>query len=151
MFLYENIYGRWDNKEDSELDISQSEVDWIKEYFKISEEMEIKEVQTRYPDGSDSIGYWAYNSSELIRIGVHQFFHSNGELKYIQRFNTNGTEQGLWEEFDENGQPIMSITFENGKWIETILEISIWKPIKYVNIYSKYFYFFLKVGDGWHC
>ena len=121
----------------SELDISQSDVERIKDYFKISEEMEIKYVQTSYPDGTDSIGYWAYNSSELIRIGVHQFFHSNGELKYIQRFNKNGIQHGLWEEFNKDSQRIISITFENGQWIETILEISKWKPIKYVNIYSK--------------
>ena len=137
MFLYENIYDLWGNNQDSESPISQSGVDRLKEYFKISEEMKIKEVQTRYPDGTDSIGYWAYNSSELIRIGMHQFFHSNGELKYIQRFNKNGKEHGLWKEFNKNSQLIMSITFENGQWIETILEISKWKPIKYINIYSK--------------
>lgn len=95
-------------------------------------EVKIIKVQTRILGGADDTEFCLYNSSKPIRS-----FHSNGELKYIQRFNTNGTEQGLWEEFDENGQPIMSITFENGKWIETILEISIWKPIKYVNIYSK--------------
>jgi|APSaa5957512493_1039668.scaffolds.fasta_scaffold294162_1 hypothetical protein len=96
------------------------------------EEVKIIKVQTCIFGGEDSVGVWAGNSSKPIRS-----FHSNGELKYIQRFNKNGTEHGLWEEFDEYCQLIMSITFENGQWIETILEISKWKPIKYVNIYSK--------------
>jgi len=94
--------------------------------------VKIIKVQTSIFGGADSVGVWAGKSSKPIRS-----FHSNGELKYIQRFNKNGIQHGLWEEFDENSQPIMSITFENGKWIETILEIDKWKPIKYVNIYSK--------------
>ena len=96
------------------------------------EEVKIIKVQTRIFGGADNTEFCLDNSSKPITS-----FHSNGELKYIQRFNKNGTEHGLWEEFDEYCQLIMSITFENGQWVETILEISKWKPIKYVNIYSK--------------
>ncbi|MDZ7845578.1 MAG: hypothetical protein U5L96_01675 [Owenweeksia sp.] len=46
--------------------------------------------------------------------GVHTFYYPNGQVKRRGKYLL-GENDGLWEYFDEKGNRIISIGFENGK------------------------------------
>ncbi len=68
-------------------------------------------VKIYYPDGT--LKFEGKFIDDLPN-GEHKWFWPNGKLKQIGRY-VMGKKTGDWKKFDENGNPIITITYKNGK------------------------------------